>query len=263
MERLWAHDASATCLHPGWPLCAGWAEVRESWATIFANTASMRFEIADERVDVRRTMAWVVCVERIRSTGPAGDAMVGAVIATNVFRGDGDAWKMVHHHGSAHVARRTQPPPATPPRVAACSIDRSARAQAATARGHPHRRDAGKWLDDRFLDPLLGFALPGVGDVVGSALGLYVVVVAFRRKLPLVTVARMLLNLGIDALVGAVPLAGDLFDVAWKANRRNVRLLARAARGAPRHRRRLAARHRRLRAAGRRRSRFPWQRRGG
>jgi hypothetical protein len=82
-----------------------------------------------------------------------------------------------------------------------------------------------RWLDDRFLDPLLGFALPGVGDVIGSALGLYVVVVAFKRKLPLVTVARMLVNLGIDALVGAVPIAGDLFDLAWKANRKNVRLL--------------------------------------
>ena len=82
-----------------------------------------------------------------------------------------------------------------------------------------------RWLDDRFLDPVLGFALPGVGDVIGSALGLYVVGVAFKRKLPLVTVARMILNLGIDALVGAVPVAGDLFDVAWKAKRRNVRLL--------------------------------------
>ena len=82
-----------------------------------------------------------------------------------------------------------------------------------------------RWLDDRFLDPLMGFLVPGVGDVVGSALGLYVVVVAFRRKLPLVTISRMLVNLGVDALVGAVPIAGDLFDVAWKANRRNVRLL--------------------------------------
>jgi hypothetical protein len=82
-----------------------------------------------------------------------------------------------------------------------------------------------RWLDDRFLDPLMGFALPGVGDVVGSALGLYVVAVAFKRKLPLVTVARMIMNLGIDALVGAVPIAGDLFDFAWKANKRNVRLL--------------------------------------
>ena len=82
-----------------------------------------------------------------------------------------------------------------------------------------------RWLDDRFLDPLLGFALPGVGDVIGSALGLYVVVVAVKRKLPLVTVARMLVNLGVDGLVGAVPIAGDLFDIAWKANRKNVRLL--------------------------------------
>ena len=82
-----------------------------------------------------------------------------------------------------------------------------------------------KWTDDRLLDPLLGFIVPGVGDVIGSALGLYVVGVAFRRKLPLVTISRMLMNLGVDALVGAVPLAGDLFDVAWKANKRNVRLL--------------------------------------
>jgi len=82
-----------------------------------------------------------------------------------------------------------------------------------------------KWTDDRLLDPLIGFLAPGVGDVIGSALGLYVVGVAFRRKLPLVTISRMLMNLGVDALVGAVPIAGDLFDVAWKANKRNVRLL--------------------------------------
>lgn len=82
-----------------------------------------------------------------------------------------------------------------------------------------------RWTDDRLLDPIVGFVLPGVGDVIGAALGLYVVGVAFRRKLPLVTVARMLVNLGIDALVGAVPILGDVFDVAWKANKRNVRLL--------------------------------------
>ena len=115
MERLWARDASVTCLHPGWPLCAGWDEVRASWATIFANTGSMRFEIADERIDVRGELAWIVCVERIRSTGPAGDAKVGAVIATNVFRRDGGAWKLVHHHGSSHVARRRQAAPGSPP----------------------------------------------------------------------------------------------------------------------------------------------------
>lgn len=82
-----------------------------------------------------------------------------------------------------------------------------------------------RWLDDRWLDPILGFVLPGAGDLLGAALGAYIVAVALRRRLPLVTVARMLLNLAIDALGGAVPLAGDLFDVVYKANRRNVTLL--------------------------------------
>lgn len=117
MERVWAHDGSVRCLHPGWPLCAGWADVRASWATIFANTTSMRFEIADEHLDVRDGLAWVVCVERIRTSGPAGEAMVGAVVATNVFRKEGEAWKLVHHHGSPHVPRRSEaPPPAPKPR---------------------------------------------------------------------------------------------------------------------------------------------------
>ncbi|HEX4459199.1 MAG TPA: DUF4112 domain-containing protein [Polyangia bacterium] len=81
------------------------------------------------------------------------------------------------------------------------------------------------WLDDRWLDPLLGFLLPGVGDVIGSLLGLYIVGIAVVRRLPAVTLARMLLNLALDALVGAIPVAGDVFDFAWKANRRNVTLL--------------------------------------
>ena len=81
------------------------------------------------------------------------------------------------------------------------------------------------WLDDRWLDPLLGFFLPGVGDVIGSLLGLYIVGIAVARRLPAVTLARMLVNLALDALVGAIPIAGDVFDFAWKANRRNVALL--------------------------------------
>jgi ketosteroid isomerase-like protein len=111
MDAVWAHQGQVTCLHPGWPLAAGWDEVRASWATIFANTGAMRFEIADERVDVGGELAWVVCVERIRSASTGGEAMVGAVVATNVFRRVGGAWKIVHHHGSQHVPRRASPPP--------------------------------------------------------------------------------------------------------------------------------------------------------
>lgn len=82
-----------------------------------------------------------------------------------------------------------------------------------------------RWLDDRLLDPLLGLILPGVGDAIGALLGAYLVVIALKRKLPAVIVARMLLNLALDALVGAIPVAGDLFDALFRANKMNVALL--------------------------------------
>jgi hypothetical protein len=82
-----------------------------------------------------------------------------------------------------------------------------------------------RWLDGRFLDPLLGLFLPGVGDLAASGLGLYLVVLAVKRRLPAVVIARMLLNLAIDAIVGGVPLFGDLFDFAFRANIKNAELL--------------------------------------
>ena len=80
-------------------------------------------------------------------------------------------------------------------------------------------------MDDAFIDPLLGLLLPGAGDLVGSAIGLYVVGLALRRKVAPIIVARMLLNLAIDAGIGAIPLVGDMFDLAWKANDKTVVLL--------------------------------------
>jgi hypothetical protein len=82
-----------------------------------------------------------------------------------------------------------------------------------------------RWLDDRFIDPIIGFLLPGFGDVVPLAFGLYVLVTAARRRVPPVVLARMILNVGIDALVGVVPILGDVFDVAFKAHKRNAELL--------------------------------------
>lgn len=89
-------------------------------------------------------------------------------------------------------------------------------------------------LDDRFripgtpwrigLDGLLGL-IPGIGDLAGTAIAAYVVAEAQRLGLPRRTLARMLGNLGIDFLLGLIPGLGDVLDVAWKANRRNVRLL--------------------------------------
>lgn len=74
------------------------------------------------------------------------------------------------------------------------------------------------------LDAIIGL-VPGIGDAAGGALSLYIVLKAARLGAGRATLARMLANVGIEVLVGAVPLLGDLFDAAWKANRRNVRLL--------------------------------------
>lgn len=79
--------------------------------------------------------------------------------------------------------------------------------------------------DKAMLDPIIGLLVPGAGDLLTATVGLYVVSIAARRRLPPVVLARMLLNLGIDAAVGAIPIAGDLFDFAFQANRKNVELL--------------------------------------
>jgi hypothetical protein len=82
-----------------------------------------------------------------------------------------------------------------------------------------------RWLDGRFVDPLLGLFLPGIGDVLGSALGIYPIFLAWRRQAPKALVARMLLNLAVDALGGAIPIVGDLWDFLFRAHTRNLALL--------------------------------------
>jgi hypothetical protein len=74
------------------------------------------------------------------------------------------------------------------------------------------------------LDPILGL-LPGVGDAIAALIGSYIVWTAVRAGAPRVVVGRMLANVAVDAVVGAVPIAGTIFDVAFKAHRRNARML--------------------------------------
>jgi hypothetical protein len=74
------------------------------------------------------------------------------------------------------------------------------------------------------LDPLLGL-LPGAGDFVGAALSAYIVIEAARFGLPQETLVQMVTNLVLDSIGGWVPVLGDVFDVTWKANSRNLALL--------------------------------------
>ena len=84
-----------------------------------------------------------------------------------------------------------------------------------------------RWLDQRYLDPIIGLVLPGAGDLLSSGAGMFLVTQAFKLKLPPVVIARMFLNLAIDMLVGAIPILGDVFDFGFKANQRNLALLER------------------------------------
>src|SRR5579875_2319589 len=77
------------------------------------------------------------------------------------------------------------------------------------------------------LDGIIGF-VPGIGDFLAGAASCIIVLAAYVRGVPLVTVARMVVNLGVEVVVGMVPVLGNLFDIGWRANRRNYHLLEEA-----------------------------------
>ncbi|MGG6237119.1 DUF4112 domain-containing protein [Nodosilinea sp. AN01ver1] len=73
-------------------------------------------------------------------------------------------------------------------------------------------------------DPVLGL-IPGLGDLIATAISAYVIVLAARFRLPRGILAQMVFNIGLEAVVGTVPLVGDLFDAFYKSNVRNLKLL--------------------------------------
>jgi len=85
------------------------------------------------------------------------------------------------------------------------------------------------------LDGLIGL-VPGIGDVAGAVVSSYIIVEAGRLGAPRSLLVRMGFNVLLETVVGAVPLLGDLFDFAYKANLRNVRLLDRYVRNPARAR---------------------------
>jgi hypothetical protein len=95
-----------------------------------------------------------------------------------------------------------------------------------------------RWMDGLFripgtgwrfgLDAIVGL-IPGVGDTVSTLTGFYILAAGVRYRVSKVTLLRMGVNIGVDYLFGAIPVIGDLFDMAWKSNQRNVELLRRRA----------------------------------
>ena len=95
-------------------------------------------------------------------------------------------------------------------------------------------RKLAKVLDSQFEIPGLGFKVgfdpiiglvPVVGDLVANILGAYPIRVALAHNLPRPIILQMIINLLVDYLLGSIPLLGDIFDIVFKANQRNLRLL--------------------------------------
>ncbi len=76
------------------------------------------------------------------------------------------------------------------------------------------------------LDGIIGL-IPGLGDILAGLASCIIVIAAWFRGVPYVGLIRMVVNIAIDVLVGSIPLIGDAFDIAWKANRRNYALMTR------------------------------------
>jgi hypothetical protein len=74
------------------------------------------------------------------------------------------------------------------------------------------------------LDGLIGL-IPGLGDVVGTLLSAYILFEAIQLGTPKTLLLRMAGNIALETLVGTIPILGDIFDFAWKANRKNAALL--------------------------------------
>jgi hypothetical protein len=80
------------------------------------------------------------------------------------------------------------------------------------------------------LDGLVGL-VPGVGDMAGTLVSALIIISATRAGTPRATVARMIINMAFDTILGAVPILGDVFDFAYKANTKNVKLFRESIQG--------------------------------
>ena len=98
MDMLWAQTVPVSCIHPGWNLLSGRAEVLESWEAIMSNPEQVRIVSGAATAEVIGSVAFVVCREFV------GGA---PLIATNMFVREGIDWRLVHHHSSPVALRES------------------------------------------------------------------------------------------------------------------------------------------------------------
>lgn len=112
MSALWAFDSDAegqvTCVHPGWPMLRGRAEVLRSWALIMANTTYIQFVLTDVQATVHGDVAMVTCGENVLTAAEGSEsefAAGGSIVASKVFVRTESGWRLWLHHGSPVMER--------------------------------------------------------------------------------------------------------------------------------------------------------------
>ena len=107
---------------------------------------------------------------------------------------------------------------------------------------HRRLRRIAKLMDSQFRVPVLGLRIgadailglvPGIGDALSGLIGAYLIYEAHRLGVPRSALLRMILNVAFDTAVGAIPVAGDIWDFFFRSNDRNMQILARHIGGLP------------------------------
>ena len=107
---------------------------------------------------------------------------------------------------------------------------------------HRRLRRIAKLMDSQFRVPVLGLRIgadailglvPGIGDALSGLIGAYLIYEAHRLGVPRSALLRMILNVAFDTTVGAIPVAGDIWDFFFRSNDRNMQILARHIGGLP------------------------------
>jgi len=103
-------------------------------------------------------------------------------------------------------------------------------------------RRIAKLMDSQIRVPVLGLRIgadavlglvPGIGDAITGLIGAYLIYEAQRLGIPRSAVLRMIANIAFDTAIGAIPVAGDIWDFFFRANDRNMQILARHLGGLP------------------------------
>ena len=92
MDAVWAKGSPASCIHPGWNMITGRAEVMRSWQAILESPDSPDIQCRHAKASLSGDFAYVVCYEELEG---------GFLVATNIYVRENGAWKMVHHQAGA------------------------------------------------------------------------------------------------------------------------------------------------------------------